>query len=60
MLPKIKPADLIVDDDNVCLYGVKFYTGDNGREILNELETLRSNGRSKLVKAIEEEFENLL
>jgi type III restriction enzyme len=60
LLDKIKPADLIVEDDNVRLYGVKFYTGDNRRKILNELETLRSNRCSKLVKAIEEEFENLL
>ncbi|MFK4966887.1 hypothetical protein ACI1UG_01625 [Lactococcus garvieae] len=60
MLTKIKQADIIVEDENVRLYGVKFYTGDNGREILNELDTLRSNGRSELVKSIEEEFENLL
>lgn len=60
LLDKIKPADLIVEDDDVRLYGVKFYTGDNRRKILNELETLRSNRCSKLVKAIEEEFENLL
>lgn len=60
LLTKIKQADIIVEDENVRLYGVKFYTGDNGREILNELDTLRSNGRSELVKSIEEEFENLL
>ncbi|WP_347962607.1 hypothetical protein [Lactococcus formosensis] len=27
LLAKKKPADLIVEDDDVCLYGVKFYTG---------------------------------
>ncbi|MFD2255024.1 hypothetical protein ACFSJM_11950 [Lactococcus formosensis subsp. bovis] len=39
LLAKKKPADLIVEDDDVCLYGVKFYTGDNRRKILNELDT---------------------